>query len=241
MSFKQTINTPPSVKHLPHSLVRQLDAQKRRRVRRHRSRQRGPEAREEGLDAALAVELPDDAADAHVALGGLQPALHRVDGEHGDPHGDTGGAARDRDRGQAQVALGQTRDGVLGGESALDVLVGGEVGGAAGHVAGEGGGAAAEDGAHAAFLVELAHDVEAALVLGLLAGLQALALDLQDHLDALEGRGDDGHGHGAEGARRGDLADGEGRAGDGRRGGEGGDELLAQVEAPERYGDCICS
>lgn len=176
--------------------MRELHAEEGRGVGGHRPRQRGTETREEGLEAALAVELPDDAAQGDVALRGLQTGLDSVDGEDGDPHGDAGGGTGARHGGQAELAGGLAL-GVLGAHLALDVLVGGEVGGAAGTVPGEGGDAAAEDAADAALAVELADDVEAAVVLWLLAGSELLlALHLEDDLDALEGGGDGGHGDG---------------------------------------------
>lgn len=217
--------------------MRKLDAEERRRIRRHGPSKRGPKAGEERLDAPARVQFPHDAADADVALGGLQAALDGVDGEDGDPHGDAGGAAGARDGREGQVALRLAGDGVPRRQPALDVLVGGEVGGAAGAVARERGGGAAEHGPQAALGVQLAHDVGTALVLGLLAGLQALALHLQDHLDALEGGRDGGHGDGAEEAGGGDLRDREALAGG--WGGDGGHELLAEVVAPEGDGDCM--
>ncbi|ROW04447.1 hypothetical protein VMCG_05012 [Cytospora schulzeri] len=182
---------------------------------------RGPESREEGPDPTPPVHLPDDAPDGDVpALGRLQPRLDRVDGEHGDPHGDARGGAGTRHGREAELAAGPARVRVQGRQPPLDVLVGGEVGGAAGAVPGEGGGRAAEDGAGAALGVQLADDVEPARVPGLLAGLELLVLDLEDDLDALEGGGDGGHGDGGEEAGGGDLADGE--RGAGRRGGGDG-------------------
>lgn len=61
-----------------------------------------------------------------------------------------------------------------------------------------------------------------------------MALQLQLDLDALEGRGDGGHGDGGEETGGGDLGDGEARGGDL---GEGADEVLADVVAPEGDGD----
>lgn len=213
----------------------EFDAQEGRSIGGHGSRQGRAEAREEGLETSLAVELTNDAANRDVALGGLQARLDRVHGEDGDPHGDTSSGAGGSHGGQTQLARWLPRDGILGAELALDVLVGGKVGGGAGPVAGEGGGAAAEDAADAAFAVELADDVEAAAVLGLLAGGELLlALNLEDDLDALKGGGDHGHGDGGEEARGRDLADGVALGGDGR---DGADDLLAEVVAPEGHGD----
>lgn len=195
-------------KRLVHGIVSQLDTQERGRVGRHGTSQRRAEAREEGLVAAAGVQLPDDAAQRHVALGRLQARLDRVDGEDGDPHGDTGRTTGGDDGAEAQLARGPAGDGVLGAEAALDVLVGGKVAGGAGAVAGERGDAAAEDAAHAALLVELADDVDAAVVLGLLARRERfLALDLKDDLDALKGRRDGGHGNGGEKTGGGHLGD----------------------------------
>lgn len=226
----------PLVKRLVHGLVGQLDTQESRRVGGHGTGEGGTEAGEEGSVTALAVEATDDAADGDVALGGLEAGLDGVDGEDGDPHGDTGGGAGAGDGHEAELAAGLAGLGVDGGHAALDVLVGGEVGGGAGPVAGEGGDAAAEDAAHAALLVQLADDVDAAVVLGLLAGRERLlALHLEDDLDALKGRGDGRHGDGGEEARGGDLAN---RQAVGADGGGGADDLLADVVTPEGDGDC---
>lgn len=216
---------PELPKRFVHELVCQLHAQEGSRVGGHGPRQRGPEAREEGLESPLAVQLADDPADGHVPLCRLQARLDRVDGEDGYPHGHARGGARARHGRQAQLARGPPRGRVLGAEAALDELVGGEVGGGPGTVAGEGGGAAAEDAAEPALAVELADDVEPARVLGLLAGRELLlVLDLKDDLDALEGGGDGRHGDGGEEAGGGDLADGETVGADGC---EAGDDLLA--------------
>lgn len=196
--------------------MRQLDAQECSSVCRHRASERRSKAWEKGLVAALAVQLADDASDGDVALGGLQTRFDGIDWEDGNPHGHAGtgtGAGNGR---QAQLAGGLAGLGVRRAQLALDDLVGGEVGGASGAVAGEGGGAAAEDGAQAALAVELAHDVEAAVVFGLLAGRELLlALDLEDDLDALKGGGDGGRGDGGEEAGGGELAGREAVGADG--------------------------
>lgn len=229
--------TPYLVKGLPHRLVSQLHAQEGGSIGRHSTSQGRAEAREERLEAAPAVQLADDAAERDVALGRLQARLDGVDGEDGDPHGDAGGGTGAGDGRQAQLARGLAGDGVLGAQRALDVLVGGEVGGGPGPVAGQGGRAAAENAAHAALAVELADDVEAAVVLGLLAGRELLlALDLEDDLDALKGRGDGRHGYGGQEAGRGDLPDGQALGPDG---GRGRDDLLAEVVSPEGDGNCL--
>lgn len=216
--------------------MRQLDAQEGGGVGGDGPRQGRAEAGKEGPDAALGVQLADDAADGDVALGGLQARLDGVDGEDGDPHGDSGGGTGAGDGGQAELAAGLAGGRVDGGQAALDVLVGGEVCGAPGPVAGQGCGAAAEDGAHAALAVQLAHDVQAAVVARLLARGEALVLDLQDDLYALEGGGDGGHRDGGEEARGRDLGNGEGAVGGGL--GRAADDGLAQVVAPEGDGDC---
>lgn len=214
----------------------QLDTQEGGGVGRDGTGQGRTEAGEEGLEAAAAVELADDTTKSDVALGGLEARLDGVDGEDGNPHGNTGSTTGGDDGADAEVAGGLAGDGVLGAEGALDVLVGGKVGGGAGAVAGEGGDAAAEDGADAALLVELADDVEAAVVFGLLAGAEGLlALDLEDDLDALKGGGDGGHGDGGEETGGGDLADGEAVWADL---GDAADYLLADTVAPEGDGDC---
>ena len=107
---------------LVHGLVSQLDTEEGSRVGRHGSGEGRPEAGEEGLVAALGVQALDDAANRDVALGRLQPALDGVDGEDGDPHGDTGTGAGAGDGRQAELAGRLARDGVDGGELLLDVL-----------------------------------------------------------------------------------------------------------------------
>lgn len=217
--------------------MRQLDAQERRRIRRHRPRQRRPKAREEGLEATTPIHLPHHAPNADVPLGRLQPTLDRVHREHGDPHGHARRRARRRDRQQAQLPAGLPRRGVYGRQPPLHVLVRGKVGRAAGPVARERGGRPAEDGPHAALAVQLAYDIQAAAVARLLARRELLVLHLKDDLDAFKGCRYGRHGDGGEEAGGGDLADGE-RAG-GRGGGECGDEGLAEVIAPEGDGDCV--
>lgn len=215
--------------------MRQLDAQESGGVGGHGSSQGGTEAGEEGLVAALAVQLADDAADGDVALGGLQAGLDGVNGENGDPHGNTRSSSSACHSSQAELAAGLASNRIDGGQTALDILVGGEVGGGTGTVTGEGGGGASEDAADAALAVELADDVDSAVVLGLLAGGQLLlALDLQNDLDALERGGNRRHGDGGEETGGGDLGDGEALGPDG---GDGGDELLAEIVAPEGDGD----
>ena len=226
------------VKGLVHSLVSQLDAQESSSVSRHSSSQRRRKAREESLVTASPIKLLNDATNRHVAFGSLQPALDGIDGEHRDPHGHTSARTSNRDGAQAKLAAGLAGYGVLGRQRLLDVLVRGEVGGGTWAVARQCGDGAAEDGAHAAFLVQLAHDVHAARVLGLFAGRELLlALDLQDHLDALKGGGDGGHGDGGEEAGGGDLGDGEVAVGG--DGGGGAHDLLAKVVAPEGDGNCL--
>lgn len=215
--------------------MRQLNAQERSSVRRNGTSERRSKAREESLVAALAVQLADDASDGDVALGGLQAGLYGIDGEDGNPHGHAGTGTSACNGRQAQLAGGLAGLGIGRAQLALDDLVGGEVGGASGTVAGEGGCAATEDGAQAALAVELAHDVEAAVVLGLFAGGELLlALDLEDDLDALKGGGDGGHGDGGEEAGGGELAGREAVGADGRG---GADDLLAEIVAPEGHGD----
>lgn len=216
--------------------MRQLDTEEGGGVGGHGSRERGAESGEEGLEAAVRVDAAHDAANGDVALGGLQPALDCVDGEDGNPHGDTGGGTGGGDGGQGDLSRALAGDGVLGGETALDVLVGGEVGGGARAVTGEGSGGAAEDGAQATLGIELADDVVRALVARRLAGLELLGLDLEDDLDALKGSGDGRHGNGGEEAGSGGLADREGLRG-GVFGVDAADNVLAEVVGPEGDGD----
>lgn len=209
----------------------QFNTQEGCRVGRHRSCQGRAETGEEGPVATFAVELAHDTADGDVALGGLQTRLDGVDGEDGNPHGHTGGSACARHSREAQLPRGLARGRINGRHGPLDVLVCGKVGGGAGAVARKRGSAAAEDAADAALAVQLAHDVEASAVLGLLAGLELLlALDLQDDLDALKGGGDGRHGDGGEEAGSRDLRNGQAVGGDG---GNIPDELFAKIVTPE--------
>lgn len=219
---------------LVHGLVSQLDTQEGGGVGGHGSAQSRTEAREEGLDTSLSVELADDASQRDVALGGLQTRLDGIDGEDGNPHGNTGSTTCSHDGGNAQLARG-VAVGVLGAELGLDDLVRGKVTGGSGTITGERGEGAAEDGADAALLVELADDVAGAAVLGLLAGRELLlALDLQNNLDALEGGRDGRHGDGREEAGGRGLGDGEAVGADGA---DARDDLLAEIVAPEGHGD----
>lgn len=214
----------------------QLHAQECCCVGGNSTSERRTEAREEGLVTALAVELADDASDGDVTLGGLEARLDSIDRENGNPHGNTGtstGASHGR---QAQLAGRLSSDGILGAQTLLDNLVSGKVRSASGPVTSKGRNAATEDGANAALAVELAHDVQAAAVLWLLAGRELLlALDLQDDLDALEGGGDGRHGDGGEEAGGGELAGGQAVGPNGR---DAADDLLAEIVAPEGHGDC---
>lgn len=211
-----------------HSLMRQLDPQKSRRIRRHRPRHRRPHPREKRPQPPTPIQPPHRPPNRRPPLRTLQPALNRIDRKHRDPHGHAGGPPGRHHRRQTQRAR-RLPVGILGRHHALDILVGGEVRGAARPVAGERHQRAAEDGADAAFGVELADDVEAAGVAGLFAGAEGfLALDLEEHFDALEGGGDEGHGDGGEEASEGELGD---RVGGGRGGGEGVDEAFAHVVA----------
>lgn len=177
---------------------------------------------------------PDGPPDGRAALCALQPALNGIDRENGDPHGNTRGTARHHDGRQRELP-GFTRHGILWCELPLHDFVRSEVTRGAWPVTGKRHGRPTEHGAHAAFLVQLTHDVDAARVFGLLAGGELLlALDLKQDFDALEGSGDERHGDSAEEAGGRDLGDGEGVVFDG---GEGGYELLADIIAPEGDGD----
>lgn len=213
----------------------QLDAEKGSCVGGNGTSQSRSEAREKGSVSALSVEVTNDTAKRDVALGGLQARLDGVDGEDGDPHGHTGSGTGAGNGRQAQLAGGLSGDGILGAQDALDVLVGGEVGGRSGTITSKCGHAAAEDAAQASLGVQLADDVDTTVVLGLLAWRKLLlALDLQNDLDALKGRGDGRHGNRREETSRGDLGDGEAVRADG---GRGRDDLLAEVVAPEGDGN----
>lgn len=213
----------------------QLDTEESGGVGGHGTGQSRTEAGEEGLEATASVQLADHTTKGDVALGSLEARLDGVDGEDGNPHGDTGGATGSDDGTNAEVAGGLAGDGVLGAKSALDVLVGGKVRGGTRAVTGESSDAAAENGAHTTLLVELADDVETAAVLGLLArGEGLLTLDLEDDLDALKGGGNGRHGDGGKETSGGDLADGEAvRA----NRGDVADYRLADTIAPEGNGD----
>lgn len=224
------------VEELVHGLVSQLNTKEGGGVGGHGTGQGGTEAGEEGLVTSLAVQLPDDTAERDVALSRLQAGFDCVDGEDGDPHGNTSSGTGAGDGCETQLAAGLSGVGVDGSELALDVLVRGEVGGRTRTVTGEGGGTTTEDTAHASLAVQLLDDVEAAAVLGLLAGGELLlALDLEDDLDALKGGRDGRHGDGREEAGGRGLRDGEPLGGDLA---DASDDLLAEVVTPEGDGDC---
>lgn len=186
------------IKELIHGLVGQLHAQEGCCVRGHGTRQSGTDTGEESLEAARGVDALDSAADRGAALCGLQTRLDSVDGEDGDPHGNTSGTTRSHDSRQRK----RTREAslrILGRQLPLHNLVCSEVGSGTGAVAGKRHGGATEDGADTALLVQLTDDIKTARVLGLLAGSELLlALDLEEHLHALKGGGDEGHGDGGE-------------------------------------------
>ena len=212
--------------------MRQLDSQKRRRIRRHRPRHGRAHAWKKSSQPPTPIEAGNRAADRRPPLRALQATLHGIDGEHRDPHRHAGCPSRRHHSREAEIA-GRVPVSVFGCHFPLDVLVRREIRCAAGAVAREGHGAAAEDGFDAAFFVELADDVEAAGVAGLFArGEGFLALDLEEDFDAFEGGGDEGHGDGGEEAGEGDLGDGEWLGGgEGGGGGEGPDEGFAHVVA----------
>ena len=186
--------------------MRELHSQESRRVRRNRSCHSRRHTREESLEASASIQLLDRARNGRVTLSTLQAALDSVDGEDRDPHGDTGRATGRHDGGNAELARLAVL--VLGRQPALDRLVRGEVDGRAGPVARQSHYRSAVDRSDSALFVQLAHDVGAARVFGLLAGAQLfLALQLQEHFHALEGCGDDGHGDGGEEACGTDLGD----------------------------------
>lgn len=208
--------------------MRQLDPQKSRRIRWHRPRHRGPHPRKKSPQTPTRIQPPDRPANRRSPLRALQAALDGIDGEDGDPHGHARGAAR-RHHGRQTQLPAPVAVGVDGRHRALDVFVRREVRGRAGPVARERHGRAAEHAADAAFFVQLAHDVEATGVAGLFAGGELLlALDLEEHFDAFEGGGDEGHGDGGEEAGAGDLRDAVLVVGDR---GEGLDEAFAHVVA----------
>lgn len=222
------------VKHLRHSLLRQFHTQERRRISRHRPSHRRSNTREESLEATTTIQLPRHTTNAHIPRTRLQLALDRVDGKHGDPHRDTRRTARGHDGRQTEVTSGLAV-GVFGAQVALRGLVRREVENGARTVAGQRHGGSAEDRPQAAFLVQLAHDVDAAGVLWLLARRELfLALDLQEDFDALEGRRDQRHGDRGEEACCADLGGAELVVLDC---GEGSDERFAHVVAPETDGD----
>lgn len=219
------MNEASLVEHLLHELVRKLDTEakeKKRisvgkpsnqkaeslqssRVGRHSTSQRRAETREESLETTAGVHGADSTANSGLARCALQAGLDSVDGENGNPHGNTGGTTRSNNRRQGQLAS-HVAIGILGGQRPLDVLVGGKVGGRSGTITSQRHGAAAEDTTDTALLVQLAHDIHTTGVLGLLAGRgRVLALDLEQDLDALEGGGDQGHGNGGEETSGGDL------------------------------------
>lgn len=192
-------------KRLVHKVVSQLDTQESSSIGRHSSSQSRAKAGEESFNATLSVEFANDTTQRDVALGSLQTRLDGINREDGNPHGDASTTTSGNDGGDAQLA-GLASDGVLGGEGALDVFVGSKVTGGTGAVTSQRGDGAAEDAADSAFLVQLADDVDAAVVLWLLAGRELfLALDLQDDLDAFKGGRDCRHGDRAEESGRRDL------------------------------------
>lgn len=224
-----------SIKRLPHSLMSQLHAQKGSSIGRNSTSQRRSKAREERLVATLSVKFTNNTTQRDVALGSLQTRLDSIDGEDGDPHGDTGSSSGAGNCRQTQLASRLSGNSILGAQFALDVLVGGEVGGGSRTIAGKSGDAAAEDAAQTALAVQAAGDVETTAVLGLFAGGESLlTLDLEDDLDALKGGGDGGHGDGGEETGGGNLSNRQAVRADG---GGGRDELLAEVVSPEGNGN----
>src|SRR5258708_28256410 len=80
---------------------------------------------------------------------------------------------------------------------------------ASGTVSGQGCSRSAENAPQAALLVQTSHDVEDAAVLLLAGPTPTLALDLQNDLGTLDGRGDERGRDGGEEARSGDFGRGE--------------------------------
>lgn len=172
----------------------------------HSTSQSRSKSREEGLVSTAGVYGSDGTADSRLTGGTLQAGLDGVDRENRNPHCDTGSTTSSNDSREGKFT-GDVSIGVLGSESTLDILVRGEVGGRTRSVTGQGHGATPEHTAHTTLLVQLAHHIHATGVLGLLArGEGLLALDLQEDLDTLKGRGDKGHGDGGEETGGGDLS-----------------------------------
>jgi hypothetical protein len=168
--------------------VSQLDTEESSSVGGHSTSKGRTKSREECLDTTLSVEFTNDATNGDVALRGLQTRLDRIDGEDRYPHGNSSGSSSACDSTETELAAGLSSEGINRCHLSLDVLVGGKVGSRTGAVTGESSSAAAEDAADTALLVELADDVNASVILGLLAGSKLLlTLDLEDDLDALEG------------------------------------------------------
>lgn len=164
--------------------------------------------REEGLETTAGVDAADSSANCGLAGGALQARLDGVDGENGNPHGNTSRTTGGQDSGHGELAGGVAVR-ILGCQGALDIFVSSEVGGRAGTITGQGHCASTEDTADATLLVQLPNHVQSTGVLGLLSRRRrVLALDLQEHLDSLKRSCDQGHGDGGEETGGGDLANG---------------------------------
>lgn len=178
------------------------------RVRRHRSCQSRSESREKRLEPSVAVYRANRSANCRSSIRTLHPRLHRIDWEHGNPHGNAGRTACGQNRCQRQVAS-DVPVGVLGRQAALDVLICGKVRRRARAVSSQCHGTATEHTANSTFLIQLPHDVQTTRVLGLLTGRgRILALNLQQHFHSLEWGRDQRHWDCRKGAGGGDLGDG---------------------------------
>jgi hypothetical protein len=106
--------------------IHQFCAQERGSIGRYCSRYRRRKTREESLDAARPIQLPNHAANRRVARHTLQPRLYRVHGKNWKPHGNARRCTSSHDRRKTQFPW-QPRLRILWRQRPLDCLVGGKV------------------------------------------------------------------------------------------------------------------
>lgn len=174
-----------------------FNPKKSRRISRHSSRHRRPHSRKESLQPPTRIQPSDRPPYRGPSLRTLQPTLYRIDRKHRYPHRHPRRTPRRHNRRQTQRARIPIR--VLRRQPPLQILVRRKIRRGPRPVSCQRHGAPSEHAPDAPLPVQLPHDVNAARIPRLLAGLELfLALDLQQHFHAFEGGRDERHGDGGE-------------------------------------------
>ena len=225
----KTLWTVWGLEQLVHKRLRHLDTNEHGGIGREGSRHGRAKALEERANTVSGDGVPSAVQEAAVRAlrSTLVARLDRVGGDGNSPHGHAGKTTCGDGVGNVQVVHASA----LGGKRPLGDFVGSEVGRASGTITRERGTRALEDGADTTLLVQLAHHVARATVLG---GTSRLALQLQQHLDALSRSSHQRGWHGTKETGKPELTEREVLVRALRR--RGVHNLLAQVVGQE--GEC---